>query len=461
MLTQRVSWRQKGAILACGLLSFVGILVETSMNVTFPTLMQDFHVSLATVQWLTTAYLLVVTIVMSTTAFVLKRFAPRKLFGVAVSLCLLGGLGCAVAPNFLGLLTGRLMQAVATGISTPLMFQLIFATIPKQKLGLYTGFASVIVSLAPALGPTYGGILTSWWSWRGIFWGIMPLLVIIAALGLWAIRRKAQGIQAQRFDFIGVALLALVFTSIVLGFDIAGVHGWLSASFGVRVLVVIVLSVLLVGYAKHSSRQIFDYSILKQKILTKRLVNYFGLQFINIGLAFTLPMLAQTGLGTGAFAAGLMLLPGALIGAVVAPIAGRLYDQHGANRVLMFSAGTAIVAMLGFIGWHQRLTVFTIAGLFIILRLAFNSGFGVALSDASKQVSGPQKADQNALFSMMQQYAGALGTSVMAAVIANLQRDNAPKLATINGAGLDFIVLLGVAGLILLATIKANNHVKA
>jgi hypothetical protein len=62
---------------------------------------------------------------------------------------------------------------------------------------------------------------------------------------------------------------------------------------------------------------------------------------------------------------------------------------------------------------------------------------------------------------MMQQYAGALGTSVMAAVIANLQRDNAPKLATINGAGLDFIVLLGVAGLILLATIKANNHVKA
>ncbi|KRL52467.1 MFS transporter [Lacticaseibacillus manihotivorans] len=458
MLNQSVSWRQKGAILACGLLSFVGILVETSMNVTFPTLMQDFHVSLATVQWLTTAYLLVVTIVMSTTAYVLERFPPRKLFGLAVSLCLLGGLGCAFAPSFLWLLIGRLMQAVATGISTPLMFQLIFATIPRQKLGLYTGFASVIVSLAPALGPTYGGILTSWWSWRGIFWGIMPLLVIIAVLGLWAIHGQAQGIHAQRFDFIGVALLALVFTSIVLGFDAAGVHGWLSVRFGVWVLVVIALIALLVEYAKHSTRQIFDYSILKQSLLTKRLVNYFGLQFINIGLAFTLPLLAQNGLGAGAFAAGLMLLPGALIGAVVAPIAGRMYDQHGANGVLLFSAGTAIVAMLGFIVWHQSLTVFTIAGLFIILRLAFNSGFGVALSDASKQVSGPQKADQNALFSMMQQYAGALGTSVMAAVIANLQRDNAPKLATINGAGFDFIVLLGVAGLILLATIKAMKQ---
>lgn len=226
---------------------------------------------------------------MSATAYVLKRFAPRKLFCVAVILCLLGYLDCAVAPSFWWLLIGRLMQAVATGISTPLMFQLIFATIPRKKLGLHTGFASVIVSLAPALGPTYGGILTSWWSWRGIFWGIMPLLVIIAALGLWAIHGKVQGIQAQRFDFIGVALLALVFTSIVLGFDAAGVHGWLSASFGVWGLIVIVLSALLVEYAKHSSRQVFDYSILKQNVLTKRLVNYFGLQFINIGLAFTLP----------------------------------------------------------------------------------------------------------------------------------------------------------------------------
>jgi MFS family permease len=128
---------------------------------------RDFSLSFAIVQWLTTAYLFVVTIVMSTTAYVLKRFAPRKLFCVAVSLCLLGCLDCAVAPSFWWLLIGRLMQAVATGISTPLMFQLIFASIPRQKLGLYTGFASVIVSLAPALGPTYGGILTGWWTWRG------------------------------------------------------------------------------------------------------------------------------------------------------------------------------------------------------------------------------------------------------------------------------------------------------
>lgn len=457
MYAETVSWQQKGAILACGVLSFVGILVETSMNVTFPTLMQSFHVSLATVQWLTTAYLLLVTIVMSTTAYVLKRFAPRSLFIVAVALCGCGGLLCAIAPNFFWLLIGRLLQAIATGISTPLMFQLIFTTIPKHQLGLYTGFASVIVSLAPALGPTYGGIMTSVWSWRGIFWGIMPLLVIVFGIGLWAIHGQAQSVHGQRFDFVGVGLLALVFTSLVLGFDAAGVHGWLSSWFGVWCVIVLALCALLISYAKHSTRQIFDYAILKQPVLIKRLANYFGLQFINIGLAFTLPLLAQTGLGASAFVAGVMLLPGALIGAFVAPYAGRIYDRHGAHGVLLFSAFTAIVALVGFFVWHQRFTVIGIAGLFVILRLAFNSGFGVALSDASKQVSGRQKADQNALFSMMQQYAGALGTSVMAAVIAALQRAQSTKAATISGAGLDFLVLLGVSGVILWATLRAKT----
>lgn len=458
MSSETVSWPQKGAILACGLLSFVGILVETSMNVTFPTLMQSFHVSLATVQWLTTAYLLLVTIVMSTTAFVLKRFAPRRLFLFAVGLCASGALLCALATSFGWLLCGRLLQAVATGISTPLMFQLIFANIPRHKLGLYTGFASVIVSLAPALGPTYGGILTSWWSWRGIFWGVLPLLVIVVTLGAWAIRGGAQGVGHTRFDWLGVLLLAAVFTSLVLGFDAAGVHGWLSLNFGMWLVIIAILIFGLISYAKHSPRQIFDYAILRQPVLRLRLINYFGLQFINIGLAFTLPLLAQDGLNTSAFVAGLMLLPGALIGAFIAPVAGHQYDRRGANGVLLFSAVMAVIALAGFWVWHLRLSVLIMAGLFVVLRFGFNSGFGVALSDASKQVSGRQKVDQNALFSMMQQYAGALGASVMAAVIASLQRQVEAKAATLQGSGRDFLVLLLVAVLILGATLKAKKY---
>ncbi|KRL85847.1 transport protein [Lacticaseibacillus pantheris DSM 15945 = JCM 12539 = NBRC 106106] len=451
--TKSVPTKTKLSILAVGLLSFVGILVETSMNVTFPTLIKTMGVTLDTVQWLTTAYLLVVTIVMSTTAYMLKRFNPRPLFLYAVAICLIGGLLCLFAPSFPILLAGRLLQAVATGISTPLMFQIIFARVPHTQLGVYTGFASVIVSLAPALGPTYGGVLTSIWSWRAVFIGILPLLVIIAALGATTITGKAAGVGQQRFDYLGMVILAALFAGIVLAFNGAGTYGWTGSSFWLWLAGSIVIALVFAIYARKGTRKLLNYRILKLPVLRLRLLAYFGLQFINIGLSLVLPLLAQTVLGASAMTAGLMLLPGALVGAVTAPLAGRVYDRVGATIPLLFSSIMVCVALTLLWVFTDSLTVVGIAGLYVVLRLGFNSGFGVAISDGSMQVSGTQKSDQNSLFSMMQQYAGSLGTSVMSAVIAAFTLSMTTTSATVLGAEVDFALLLVLGFGILLATV--------
>ncbi|KRK74121.1 MFS transporter [Lacticaseibacillus nasuensis] len=452
------------AILAAGLLSFIGILVETSMNVTFPTLIATLHVSLATVQWLTTAYLLLVTIVMSATAFVLKRFSFRALFFFAASMSLLGTLVAMLAPNFALLLLGRLLQAVATGLSTPLMFQLVFTRAPLNKLGLYTGFASIIISLAPALGPTYGGIVTSLWSWRAIFVGVLPLLLIATLIGAYAIHGPALGTRGQAFDGLGLALLAVTFGSLVLTANMAGTHGWLSGQFGALLAGAVVLILVMAWYARHGRRRLFDYRILGNAVVRQRLLQYFGLQFINIGLSFVLPLYVQDVLGASPMSAGLMMLPGALIGAIVAPLAGRSYDRIGAAPLLILSASLAGAAMALFAGFTGHLTVGLIALLYTLLRIGFNTGFGTAVSDASLQVTGPQKADQNAMFSMMQQFAGSLGTSLMAAVIAARALHSKPMAATISGSRADFLGLLGLAVVILLSAVviakrqAANNQ---
>lgn len=451
--TESVPTRTKLSILAVGLLSFVGILVETSMNVTFPTLIKTMGVTLDTVQWLTTAYLLVVTIVMSTTAYMLKRFNPRPLFLCAVAICLIGGLLCLFAPSFPILLAGRLLQAVATGISTPLMFQIIFACVPHTQLGVYTGFASVIVSLAPALGPTYGGVLTSIWSWRAIFIGILPLLVIITVLGATTITGKAAGVGQQHFDYLGMVILAALFAGIVFAFNGAGTHGWTSATFWVWLAGSVIVAIAFIMYARRGTRKLLDYRILRLPVLRLRLLAYFGLQFINIGLSLVLPLLAQTVLGASAMTAGLMLLPGALVGAVTAPLAGRVYDRVGATIPLLFSSIMVCVALTLLWVFTDSLTVVGIAGLYVVLRLGFNSGFGVAISDGSMQVGRPQKADQNSLFSMMQQYAGSLGTSVMSAVIAAFTLSMTTTSATVLGAKVDFALLLVLGFGILLATV--------
>ncbi|MFB9770320.1 MFS transporter [Lactiplantibacillus modestisalitolerans] len=453
-MTNPVTLRVKLSILAVGLLTFLGVLIETSMNVTFPTLTKDLNVSLGTVQWLTTGYLLLTTIVMSTTAFILKKFNPRNIFLVAVSLCLIGSLICWSAPNFTILMAGRLLQAVATGLSTPLMFSLIFDQIPAARLGLYTGIAGVVISLAPALGPTYGGIVNRIWSWREIFVGILPLILIILILGWLTIRGTARGTHGVHFDYLGVAGLAIIFITILFTFDEAGRHGWLSREFWLGVLIALLFGAALTWYNHRSRRQLIDFSILKLPVLRLRLFSYFGLQFMNIGLSFVLPIFAQTVLKADSAQAGLMLLPGSLLGSVVGLIAGQLFDKRGATLPLMLSGILITIGCSLFFFTASSLTLISITWIYVLVRIGFNFGFSSALSDGSLQVQGAQKSDQNSLFSMMQQYAGSLGTNVLSVVISAVALTTSDAvLSTARGATIDFAILTLLAILILISII--------
>ncbi|WP_125769963.1 MFS transporter [Companilactobacillus furfuricola] len=458
-MNSKVSLRLKLSILAVGLLTFTGVLIETSMNVTFPELTQQLNVSLGTVQWLTTGYLLLTTIVMSTTAFVLKKFDPRKIFVFAATLCFLGTLVCLFSNDFAILLIGRLIQAVSTGLATPLMFNLIFTEIPSSKLGVYTGFASIIISLAPALGPTYGGVVSDLWSWRAIFVGVVPIILFLSILGFFTIRGKAAGADGIKFDYFGVVGIAVIFTMILFTFDQAGRNGWLSWQFLAWLVVSVFFMIGYWFYNQHSDRQLIDFSILKLPVLRLRLFSYFSLQFINIGLSFVLPVFAQTVLKANASQAGLMLLPGSLIGAIVGPYAGYLYDKKGPMTPLVTSGIMITLGSLLFVFFGAELSIIGIALIYTVVRIGFNFGFGTTLSDGSVQVSGPKKSDQNSLFSMMQQYAGSLGTNVLSVVISSVAIYSGSKGEAVNtalGARIDFVVVLVLAVLILLSVIYVN-----
>ena len=466
-MDEAVSTRVKLSILSVGLLSFTGILIETSMNVTFPTLVKNLNVSLSTVQWLTTGYLLLTTIVMSTTAFVLKKFDPLKIFIFAAALCFIGSIICMLAPNFSILMGGRLLQAVSTGLSTPLMFNLIFEEIPSAKLGLYTGLAGIVISLAPALGPTYGGIVNRMWTWREIFVGVLPLIILLFLIGQFTIRGKARGTRGISFDYGSVFGLAVIFSIILFTFDQAGSYGWLSSQFVWWVIISIVVCLIFAWYNKKSKRQLIDFSILKIPVLRLRLFGYFSFQFINIGLSFVLPIFAQTVLKMNSAQAGLMLLPGSLLGAAVGPVAGYMYDKKGATIPLMISGILITLGSAMFWLKSENLTLTAIIWIYLLIRIGFSMGFGVSLSDGSMQVHGSKKSDQNSLFSMMQQYAGSLGTNILSVVISATALTSGTKneiFNTIAGTKIDFILLTVLSLSVLLSIIyirvkyeKKNN----
>lgn len=124
------------SIIAAGIMSFSGVVVETAMNVTFPTLMKEFNIDTATVQWITTGYLLVLACIIPASSYLKKRFTTKSLFVTAICLFIIGTVMAAAAPVFSLLLAGRLIQGIGTGIALPLMFNIVLEQVPEERLDL-------------------------------------------------------------------------------------------------------------------------------------------------------------------------------------------------------------------------------------------------------------------------------------------------------------------------------------
>ena len=172
---RRIDTRFIASMLACGIMSFSGVVVETAMNITFPALMSEFGVDTATVQWVTTGYLLMLTAIMPLSSYLKRRFKMKVLFAVAITFFLAGTILCALAPAFAFLIIGRLFQGVGTGVALPLMFNIVIEQAPLDKMGLMMGVATLITATAPAVGPSVGGLIVTCWGWRMIFCGASPV----------------------------------------------------------------------------------------------------------------------------------------------------------------------------------------------------------------------------------------------------------------------------------------------
>lgn len=436
------------AIFSAGLMTFTGILNETSMNVTYPLLVKQFHQSLAAVQWITTAYLLTVTIVMGATAYLLKRFPARWLHLAAGLAFICGCLLCALTSSFPLMLVGRIIQGIATGFSTPIMFQLIFTQVPKEKLGLMTGFAGMIISLAPALGPTYGGLVVSMASWRMIFWLLLPLALFSMAGGQLYIRNQVVSRQ-EKFDAPALILLGLTLFTIIYALSLIG-SGNLA---WILLLAGVILFVLFVFVNKSGDSHLLNLSIFKEKTVCLAALTYFCLQLVNIGLSVSLPVYAQYTLAASSLVSGLILLPGSLAGAIVSPLAGQMADNRGFKLPMtlggcLFLLGNCLLLVL-----QPLLSPVLIILCHTLVRSGFNLSFANTISNTSTLVEQKDVADVNSSFNMIQQFAGSVGVSLATALISFAQKNGQGSLAqkSFQGGRYDFILFSLLALTALLA----------
>lgn len=236
----RIPRKVIAAIVATGIMSFCGVIVETSMNIAFPTLMREFNISTNLVQWMTSIYLLLISIVVPLSAALKSSFKTKSLFLVANILFLIGLIVDALAPAFPLLLLGRGIQGIGTGIALPLMFNIILEQVPQSKVGTMMGVGNLITGIAPAIGPTFGGIVINSLGWRWVFYFLMPLIIISFFLGVWGITQKSK-IRKVPVDVPSFIAIAVFFIGMILGFSNLSSGKLLSVNVGGSILIALIL----------------------------------------------------------------------------------------------------------------------------------------------------------------------------------------------------------------------------
>ena len=444
------------SVIAACLVSFCGLITETAVNIAFPAVMSTFGVSTEMVQWLTTGNLLVVAMITPLSAFLQKRFKLKQLFIFGTMCFIIGTIVAIFSPSFVFLLLARLIQGVGTGVGVPIAFCIILEQIPFEKVGTYMGYGALVSAAAPALGPTYGGVVNQTLGWRYVFVILIPVLIITLILGIATIEEKHKP-EKVPVDIWGIVFIMLTFLGLVYGFaNIAAFRKNPAVEIAVFAIGIIAL-ILFVRHCRKCENPLINMDIFKNIPFVCHLVAFFLINAIMLGTSFLLPNYLQVALLCESMIAGFMLLPGAGLNALMGPFSGVALDKIGAKLPILIGTGLMTIGILLFTVFGMKLNTEMIIGFYIIFGIGCGIAFGNTMTVGNLRLPVQQKAYGNTCFNTLMQFAGAVGTSVCAALVSAAQtKDNSlsyeVKTAAGSTHGFVFLLILAIVCLILQIT---------
>lgn len=405
--------RTRRLITAILLLSaFVSLASQTMMVTALPVIEHELHVSLNAVQWLTTGYTLIIGIVTPLSSNMYDKFTNRHVFLWTIGAFIIGTtIGC-LATNFYSLLLARLIQAAASGMLMSFQMTTMISIYPIEKRGSILGLSSLVISTAPAIGPTLAGFILQVLPWRWLFISVLPFMMLVFIIGYF----KLQNFSTPReikIDYLSV-FVSLIGSSLALGsltvFELNLAAGWAMLVSG------LIIIALFVHRQLHLTNpmlkvQIFKYSSFR--LMT--LVGIFAFMIL-LGTEQLIPIFTENVLGMGSFSSGLILLPGAICNGLAASYIGRLYDQYGPKWLIITGGFLMIVASYPLITLSSRSSVLVLTIAYAVRMVGNAFVFSPALSEAFSALSQSENSHGTALNNTLRQVAGAVSVTMLVVI---------------------------------------------
>lgn len=428
-----------GVIIALLVFSaFVMILNETIMSVALPVLIVDLDIAARTAQWLTSGFLLTMAVVIPMSGSLLQRFPVRTIFVAAMSLFSGGTLISALAPGFPILLTGRIVQACGTAVMVPLLMTTVMKLIPAERRGQTMGTISIVIAVAPAVGPTLSGFILGSLNWRWTFWIVLPIALLAFAAGVVWLRVADEREQPTPIDAVSVPLSALAFAGLVFGLSELGGHGgqgvpaWIPLTVGAVAMVAFGARQLQLQRVQRAFLDLSPFTYRRFAVSVGLVViGFMGL----FGAIIMIPLYVQDVLGQSALIAGLTSLPGGLLMGVAGPLVGRVYDRHGARRLVVPGSIMLFLALCGFALLSASTPIWELVVLQTIMMVGLAMMFTPLMTDALGVLPDRLYSHGSAIMTTLQQVAGAAGTALFVTVMAKASASGgAPDMPGVHAA---------------------------
>ena len=401
-------------IVACAL--FMENLDATVISTALPAIAQDLHQGPIQLKLALTCYLLTLAVFIPASGWFADRFGTRIVFRLAILVFALGSAWCGLASSIQMLVSARALQGVGGAMMVPVGRLVILRTIPRSEFMGALAWLTIPALVGPIVGPPVGGFITTYFSWRWIFWINLPVAVLGMVLATLYIP-NVKGERIAPFDYLGFVLSGLGLAGLVAGSAAADVYGMPIGLIAVLVMIGAGCIVLYVRHALHAKAPILDLRLLRYPTFKSGIVG--GSLFrIGVGaLPLLLPLLFQLGFGMTPLSSGLLTFVAAIGAIGMKPAAGTILKKFGFRSVLVLNSivnGILIAAPMFFVPgtpvWLMMLVLF-VGGFFRSLQFTCVNAISVA------EVEQAEMSQATSFTSVFQQLALSLGVTVGASIL--------------------------------------------
>ncbi|MCR8629709.1 DHA2 family efflux MFS transporter permease subunit [Paenibacillus sp. N5-1-1-5] len=400
--------------------TFVSVLSSSLVNVALPKLSTVFGVPTSTIQWVVTGFMLASAVVIPASGFLATRLGSKKVLVWSVIGFTIGSLLCGLAWNDSSLIAFRIFQGLTGGFIMPVGMAVIYTIVPRKQIGLAMGIWGVAAMVAPALGPTLGGYLIQYYSWRTLFLLNVPIGVI-AAVACFFLLKESPVNKNLKFDVWGAVFSVTFFGTLLLALSKGQTEGWTSLYIVSLFFISVVSLALLLWVELTTKSPLLNLKIFKDIKFSASVLTAGLIMMAMMGGTFLMPIYLQNVQNMTALDAGILLLPQSVAMALMMPISGKLVEKLGIVPISVIG-----LLILGVTTYELHSLTADTSHLWINVVLTIR-GFGIGLcmmpisTVGMADIPKEQIQDASPLSNVFRQVMASMGIAVLTTIMSSRQ----------------------------------------